>query len=492
VFLTEKWLIEQARLDPLWFFFYVSGLEPPMHFRIWYSMMFNFVDPAMYRLNFLSPRESSKSTAVIYGMAWFIARFPHLTNAIATVSAAQAEKRLAMLNEIIEINQRFRNVFPWIHIDHRQRNTVSQFSVYADAIFRPIENKVDPISYSTWRAIVSRFGSPKDPTINTGGILTSGLIGSRWSGIFMMDDIIDHTTLSDDSQDDIMNVIMGTFIPSLQPGAKGINIGTRWRPDDVPYRLKNNPSWRTVEIQAMRQGEDGQVRSYWPNYWPVQRILDKKEEMQNDALFEIMYMNNPTGLASAKFTQAGLANPLPKLLPVFTHLFVGTDFAQGMKAQHDFNVFTAIGVDAAVRLYILKMIRFKGMPDTIIQTLIDFSRSVLTEYARLSGIIIEKVGFQTNFGFDLSQKAPELPVGFQPLVGDKDHRVSLLATKSNRLEVFYNQEDDNHKVLEGEALNFNADRGHDDTLDSISVVLLHIIANVVVARTHHIKPKYAI
>lgn len=490
---AEKWLIEQSRINPSWFIYYLTGMEPPLHFRMWYSMLFNFADPKFYRLNFLAPRESGKTTAITYGMAWFISRFPWLTNAIVSVSSTIAQKRLAMIKDIIDIDTRYRNVFPWVYTDDRQRNTVDQFSIYADALYNPADKHITTINYNIWRSLVKRIGSPKDPTINCGGVAGRGLIGSRWSGIFLMDDIIDHTMLTDDIQDTIMQIIVGTYVPALKEKAKGVNIGTRWMPNDVPERLKKNPAWHTVEIPAMMTDPDtGELKSYWPQYWPVQKLLDKKAEMDDDAMFEIMYMNNPQGLIAAKFRQSGLAQALPPQLPAFKFIYVGTDFAVGTKTQHDFNAFTAVGIDAANRIYILDLMQFKATPDVVLQNLIDFATSVLERFGRLDKILIEKVGFQTNIGFDLSQKASQLPVDYVPLAGDKDHRVSMLARKSNNNEVFYPLNHKHYKALVSEALNFSPNRGHDDMLDSITIVLLYSSRSGTSAKVRRVRSRHMI
>lgn len=205
--------------------------------------------------------------------------------------------------------------------------------------------------------------------------------------------------------------------------------------------------------------------------------------MNNDALFDVMYMNDPRGLQSAKFKQDGLGRKLPAKLPEFTSVYVGTDFAIGLKVQHDFNAFSAVGFDRENVMHILRQIRFKDTPDVVLSMLIDFCNQTLKDFGKLTRVLFEKVGFQVEKEYALRQAAPHLSTDFVTLTGNKDFRINFLATKTNNGEVLHNTEDPAYPFYYAEALNYSPDKGHDDMLDSAVLPLLyHTHDNIVVLR----------
>lgn len=205
--------------------------------------------------------------------------------------------------------------------------------------------------------------------------------------------------------------------------------------------------------------------------------------MNNDALFDVMYMNDPRGLQSAKFTQDGLGHPLPEKLPEFTAMYVGTDFAIGLKVQHDFNAYSAVGFDRNNIMYILRQLRFKDTPDIVLKMLIEFCNQTLKDFGILTRVLFEKVGFQVEKEYALRQAAPHLSTDFVTLTGNKDFRINFLATKSNNGEVLHNKTDPAYPFYYAEALNYSPDKGHDDMLDSAVLPLLyHTHDNMTVVR----------
>lgn len=490
---AEKWWIENARKSPYYFIWYLTELQPADHHVEWLRQIFDF-DKANkhYRLNFIAPRESAKTTVVLYSLIWYMSRFPFKSNILVSVSARQAEDRLNMIRNIIEHNPRYRNVFPHIVIDPHQRNTLQQFSLEAKGIYDPKTNSISEISYSVWRSLVARLGSSKDPTFFATGAGGKNVIGRRINGFLIMDDIIDESMLNLDLQNQMYRYIMSTLIPLLQDDAKAINIGTRWMIDDVPERLEKNPEWTTTKIQAIQTDpETGELRSYWPDYWPVEKLLRRKAEMDNDALFEIMYQSNPLAMTSARFTQASLSVDLPSPLPHLTHLYVGTDFAISTKQRADWTVFAAVGIDSQRNIYILDMHRIKASPDGIQRELGAFCMRIMQTYGKLTGVLIEKVGFQTWALPFLVEKFPHLPAYDVPLTGDKGFRLEALAQKASAGELYVNQKMSALSVFVAEAINFPL-HAHDDTLDAVTIVLMHANISASSVKVYRVRSSHLI
>lgn len=476
---AEQWWRDQARLNPVRFIHYLTGKEPAKHHKMWIANIFDF-DPLhkKFRLNFIAPRESGKTTIVTYCLAWFIARYPHLTNAIVSVSAKQSRQRLQMIREAIEFDVRFKNVFPHIEIDEQQRNTLDQFSVRANGLFDAKTGKIKPIPYNVWRSIVKRHGSPKDPTMYATGVGGKGIIGSRINGILIFDDIIDDSTLSEQLQQDTEDYVMRTLEPIVQEQGKIVNIGTRWMMNDLPERFMNNPAWHTIEIRAIEHDEEGEPHSYWPGFWPLEKLEQKRINMNNDTLFKLMYLNDPTALASGKFTVAGLSKDLPSPLPPLKSIIIGTDLAAAIKQISDWTAFTAIGLDSENNFYILDQRRMKATPDIVVKQIADFANVVSTQYGRLDKIIIENVAFQSTMKFSIVDKFPHLPVEPFTPIGDKGHRAEALAMIGNSGTLFINKGTPAYKIFLAECMDFPL-RGHDDLLDSATLAIQYISKTVI-------------
>lgn len=475
---AEKWWVEKARIDPAFFIHYITGLEPAKHHRMWLAQIFH---PERKRINLIAPRESGKSTILVYAMAYWMGRFPLSTNAIVSVASDQAEKRMRMIHSTVNDNLRYRNVFPHIHIDTHYPDTQTEFTIWSSEGGR---------TYNNWRRLVEQYGSSKDPSIRISGRTGRVMIGSRLSGLLLLDDIIDHGDLSDKAQDDVEDYIVETLLPAVTESGRVVNIGTRWMLGDIPERLRDNPEWHTLEIQATLYDKAGKPHSYWPKWWPLDRLARKRREMNNDAKYFVMYENNPTAMQKALFREQDLRRDLPIPLPRLTNIFIGTDWATSTKASADFSVFAALGIDDLNNVFLLDMKRKKADPDTAVNTLIEFANDIAERYQRLDNVLIENVAFQTLFMQLISKVDPRIPtVGVVPK-GDKGHRASFVSAWSRNGKFFINQAIPDLEQLISEWMNFDMHR-HDDTLDAVSILFQHLnLAVVTTAEVTNVTSEY--
>lgn len=284
-----------------------------------------------------------------------------------------------------------------------------------------------------------------------------------------------------------MQYIMQTLIPCIKETGKVIAIGTRWMIGDVPERLKNNPAWNTVEISAIQHDPlTGERRSYWNDYWSLERLDAKKAEMNNDALFNIMYMNDPTAMTAALFTMDSLSNPLPSPLPAFKVVGIGVDLAIGQKTEHDFHVFAAVGVDDKDNYYLLDMQRMKAQPDQVVKALGEFADKIAFTAKRLDYILIENIGFQTLFMPYANLLRADLPLRPHIPKGDKHHRASLVSSMALTGRFFVNQNMPMLPIMQSEWLNFPLHR-HDDTLDAVSLMMQYQAGGISLRKVRNIK-----
>lgn len=474
---AEKYLIDRARKDPVAFIEYITGLPMAIHHRIWLANIFH---PTRTRINIIAPRESAKTTITVYAMVWLIAKAPLRTHGIVSVSEDQAKKRLKMIRDTISDNVRFKNVFPWIHVDKRESDTTTEFSVYSD---------YDGINYSTWKSLIVRTKSQRDknPTIFAAGSGGRGVIGNRISGLLLIDDIIDKDSLTELAQDKAMDYIGMTLEPCITEEGKMCVIGTRWMIADVPERLQNNPEWHTISIPAIVYDGLGTRHSYWPAFWPLDKLDKKKATMNNDALFNIMYMCDPQAMVMSYFTIEGINKDLPLPFDVeLREIYISTDVAISLKEKADFNVAAAIGVDANKNVYLLDMIRFKAAVEDIVRLFGEFADSIAQRYGKLTTIIIEKVAFQAAIAQLLVSKRPDLPVVAIVPKGDKGHRASVVGTWMQRDKLFINQRMQHIKQLHSEWMNFDL-HPHDDTLDAVSLAFQYMGMSIHDAKVKRIR-----
>lgn len=474
---AEKWWIEQARINPAVFIEYVTGFTLGLHHRMWIANLFH---PDRNRLNIIAPRESGKSTIINYAMAWLIGAQPLSNNVIVSVGSEQASARLRMIKSTIRDNIRYHNVFPDVFIDNRNGvpDTQQQFTVWSNRNNTP---------YSAWRLMVEKHGSPKDATLYCSGRGGRGILGARISGLMILDDIIDENDTNDAAQEKVMTYIIQTLIPCVKESGRVVNIGTRWMLGDIPERLRANPRWHTLEIQALRKSEvTGELQSYWPTQWPVYMLLAKKEEMQNDALFNVMYMNDPTALVGSLFNLEALSRGLPSPLPHLKSVWITTDQAISLKNRSDFNVYQLIGIDNANNYYLLDMERFKADPNGQVARLTDFYSRAIQLYGVVDGVLMENVGMQAFLQDILLKERPDLPIISHTPRGDKHHRASAVSKYSIAGKLYINQTLPDINSLKSEWLNFPLHK-HDDTLDPISLLIQYLGQTVSMVSVKEVK-----
>lgn len=475
---AEKRLVEAARSDVGVFYEYVSGKKLARHHKIWFA---NIFDPTRRRVNIVAPRDSAKSTIAIYALAFQIGSAPLSTSCLISVSDAQTKERLAMLAGIIQNNVRFRNVFPHITIDENKPNNMDQFSVRVREEMMP---------YAEWRTLVEQYGSAKDPTVFATGYGGKGVIGRRFSGILLIDDIVDETMLTGEAQDKVYRYIMQTLIPCVKEEGRVVVIGTRWMINDVPEKLINNERWHSIVIPAILY-HNGQQYSYWPEYWPMPKLKERREEI-GELLFRIMYLCDPQATSIEIFTRDKLDLDIPRnidgqLSVTLTNVYISTDFALSLKQSADFTVFAAIGKDAADNFYLLDMRRIKEDEKKSPRTLAEFATEIHNRYGRLDQILIEKVGFQSVLGTVLSNIAPYLPYLAVKPIGDKAHRARLVADVMNRGQFLISQKIDPAilKQLKDEWMYFGT-HSHDDTLDPVGLLMQHLGVQTTLSATLHV------
>lgn len=406
------------------------------------------------------------TTQLVYTMAWLIGKNPMSTNFIGSVTASQSQDRLQMIREIIEYNPRFKNVFPGVEIDYHRTNNKSEFTVWCS------QWNGRTVDYGTYRGVVARLGDLKNPTLFAAGAGSSAIIGRRFSGMVLVDDPhSEANSATEDLRNKLEDWFNRTLLPCVKEEGRVAVISTRWAETDLSGRLKEKPHiWKTVEHCAI----DADGNSYWPEYWPVEKLESKREEV-GSVMFDLMYMNNPYGLSSGQFTIDNLRQPLPDPLPEIKSLVVSVDFALTEKAASDYSVFTAVARDTDKRygVYVLDMLRGKFDFDTALNELAKFCDLIFEKYGRLDRVLFEHQALTVPAEQEIRQRRPDLPVAMVPLRGDKGTRLNGgLAVKAQANNLYINLDMKDYRALVSELISFPKG-AHDDIADSLSLPIQH-------------------
>lgn len=464
---AEQWWVEQSRRNIAQFMTYISDGQrrPATHHLEWLT---NILDPKIKRLLIIAPRESAKTTIIVNTMAWMIGHFPNSTNVITSVSAKQTEERLDALKQLMEL-PRYNNVFPYVHMDKTKSYNKSEFTVWSERW----PGSPKPIPYSTYRSLVASYGDIKNPTVRAAGITSSMIIGARFNGIALVDDPHDsENSATEDQCAKVEKYFSEYILGGVQYNGKVVVITTRWAELDLAGRLMERKTasgenvWKIIDIPCL----DDQGNSYWPDYWPVKQLQEKREEV-GEIMFQTMYMNNPIGASSGMFQPHHLTMPLPERLPEFERVVIGVDMAEAKTAGSDFTVAIAVARDKEKPFgyYVLNMIRGKWNFDEALSHIQKFADRVVQDYGRLDNIAFESPANKAH-AQHLHELRPDLPVVEVQPKGQKEIRLSFVANKAQSGRFYINQHMTHIYAMKSELLGFPK-AAHDDCCDALSIPL---------------------
>lgn len=486
VFMTvegaEQKLIKRSRRNFYDFVMYMTDGEMPLaehHIHWAYHILTN------PRTNIVAPRGSGKTNTLNMLMSWWIGKRPWTSNAIVSVSASQAEERLADIRDIVS-SDRFRNVFPHTHFDRDRPDTTKEFSVWSSKW----KNEKETIDRATFRQRIRKSpdADPKSKTLFAFGITSSGIPGKRINGLLIIDDPHDEKNSATIVQrDKVESFVKKSLFGCLTPGAKIACISTRWAEDDLPGRLMEDKYrdgelvWKTIEIPAILPNGD----SYWPDFWTMDLLEDKRAEI-GETMFQLMYMNNPFGLSSGEFTIDMLRNGIDlNNLPQFRDLWVSTDIAESLANEADHTVFTLVargkrektkdGRRKPFRYYVLDIWRGKVKFSDSIDKLVEFINYNQLRFGKIKGILFEKQGLQKAWADMLKTRDPDLKIHRVSLHGrSKNMRMKAVAAKAQSSNLIVNTKMKNYEAMCSELLAFTGEKGdQDDICDTLSLPFQH-------------------
>lgn len=198
-------------------------------------------------------RESGKTTVFSkFFLAFRIGHEPEKTNAIIRINDDKARETAEGVSAIIENDPRWKKVFPHVVPDHERGWGAKGYFV-----------KRDDIPYEEWQEI--RTQSPDDPTFVGYGWKSGSIIGSRFNGVVIIDDIHNReNTRSDLQLREVKHFYKETLEYCRMEGAWEIWNFTPWTTNDVYAYIKSTGEYVHSKTPVIYPAsEDDPDAEYW-------------------------------------------------------------------------------------------------------------------------------------------------------------------------------------------------------------------------------------
>jgi predicted phage terminase large subunit-like protein len=474
----EQYWITRAQSNVVDFMIYLSDgqLTPPKHHAEWLDAIF---DLELKYLNIFAFPGSGKTSCLVHAVAFQIGRYPWLTHLVCSVSEEQAKERLSNIREIVEGNERYKNVFPWVLPPPKgaRPNDSTKFNVWADR-WGVEDDK--PLTYAGYRNKIAKLpaGSLRDHTCFAAGITSRTIMGKRISGFILVDDPHDeNNSATPEQRFKVYSFVQKTVQTRLTGAlAKIAVISNRWAEDDLSGRLselkRGNGKyvWHTMNTPVM----DEDRKPTWPEVWPIERIEEVAESLDGEesAMFKMSYKNDPLGASTGEYTFDMFKKGLPDEMPFLNELWITTDFAESESVRADYSVYAALGKDDNFNVYLLDMMRFKKTKVAIkVEKLIEFYDDIYDMYhenARVKGICMETRDSLPE-AQAIAEDRPDIHTKIIVPKGNKVERHKAVARKVQVGKFFFNTKMGLWRPMVGELMSFPRGK-HDDMVDTISLV----------------------
>lgn len=353
-------------------------------------------------------------------------------------------------------------------------NTAKQANDFSRAIRWTLESNPkmhevygNLVSTSKWTDVEwlrkdSRWHGSKDVTLYAAG--AGGAIISKRFDLILCDDILDEENCANiEQREKIETWFFKTLIPCLVPDGVVIALGTRWAEDDLYERLttpvdKGGKGWQVLRRQALVDADTDEPKSYWPEHWPVETLLQKKIDL-GTALFSCAYQNDISGLMAGNvfrkpFQYFDTLDPDKRYT-----IRMGVDLASSEKERADYTARVTTAEDDEGNFYVLSVARDKRETRHA-----EFIYEGWLAYPHMALVVCESQQFQSTLIQEVMRDYPRVPIEGKKSDVDKVTRARAVAAKYEAGRVFHRRslaESD----FERELLSFP--KGHDDMVDAL-------------------------
>lgn len=335
----------------------------------------------------------------------------------------------------------------------------------------------------------------RDATVEANGLL-GDITGAHFNRIIPDDLVDDENTRTSASRENTINWLNGTVMPLLEEDGRAVIIGTIKHFNDLYKWLQDNPTWFVLVEKAiikMPKNYDkvytideltgkkvltgiknikGSYKVLWPNKWPIEKLLLKKENM-GSIFFNREYQSDPTGLQGQLLKTKWLQyyrTPEMKDAPEDVRLltleeikalikFQGWDLAITENEIADSTVCTTIGTDRISDMFVLDW--FKDHIEFPTQL-----KEVMLQYDKWEPnlIGIEKVAYQKALPQQVLA-TQNLPIKAVPADNEKTRRILSAFVVFENKKIWLPWEHHHLEDFRREYLQFNKG-DHEDMLDS--------------------------
>ena len=269
------------------------------------------------RLIIWSHVESGKTQQLSIGrVIWELGRDPSLRVVVVSNTGMQAQKLVKAVGTYIDENEALHKIFPGL------------------------------TRGGTWTGdsiTVKRDTPAKDPSLQALG-MHGNILGARID-LLILDDILDYeNTRTDYQRREAQRWVESTLFGRLTRRARCIFVGNAWHREDMMHNLAVRPGWKGFKFPVETDGIP-----VWPDRWPVDRLIDKREEL-GPLEFARQMMCEARAEGQSRFRLADIdlckmkgrgKKPLPFLseVPPGCSTFTGVDLAISRKKGASKTVF---------------------------------------------------------------------------------------------------------------------------------------------------------
>lgn len=290
--------------------------------------------------DYIVVNNSAKSTVLGMFTAWAIGihATAHLPLKILYLSYTVdvARPKSATIKRIIE-SKRFMEVFPTVRI---QKGVSSNEYWSIDYKFARIEEIGDEVF-----------------SVCCAGL--KGSVTSKRSMLIIIDDAIKsaqdikNAEIRKEMQDNWNSVIS----PTMFEGARAVCLGTRFRHDDIfATTFVPDKGWKQIVQQAIISNDNGEEESYWPEFWSVDYLRNKRKI--SPVSFSFQYMNQIVRQSEISMAPELLIKG--EIATEFDCLGMGVDLSSGLSERNDYTVFM-LGGRLGERIHMIDYQRFRAM-----------------------------------------------------------------------------------------------------------------------------------
>lgn len=290
----------------------VFGKVAARHHRAWLKAMLEG-----RRTVVVAPPESAKTTwATIIKTAWKIGKWPEKSWGIGTAGDNAADDMTKAVADTIEFNPRWKMAFPHVVPDKQRGWSSEGYHV----------RRTD-LPDGEWERL--RYGD-KNPSLVGGGVGSARWNGLRLTGGLSLDDIHDRRSKTQQkTNDDTVGFVLDTAEFRVTADASLDVAQTRWNPKDYVSRAKARSDFIVFEHPAISLDAEGNERSYWPEYHPLEKLQAIRERSPID--FELVFQGNDRAVEGSVLKLEWLHDfPFLQFQKTWNRYF-GIDFARRLR-----------------------------------------------------------------------------------------------------------------------------------------------------------------